>query len=231
MSLILAPHRLDAVALFAGLTPREVSRLTGLLRYQTFPAGTTVITAEQPGHVVYLILDGTIKVHVEQLDGVEVILAILCAGEIVGEMSLVDSLGRSAAAVTMEEATLAGMDRATFWECLRLMPTLTYNLTRTLSRRLRLANTQIQSLAALDVGGRVARQLLTFAQEYGEAGAGGAVTIPFRLTQSDLAGLIGASRVRVNQVLVEYKRRHYLSIDQYSRITIHDRAALAWRCH
>jgi CRP/FNR family cyclic AMP-dependent transcriptional regulator len=99
-----------------------------------------------------------------------------------------------------------------------------------MSRRLRLANVQMQALAGLGVDGRLARQLLAFANEYGEAADGGAVRIPIRLTQGDLAGLIGASRVRVNQVLGTYKLQGYVSADRNHRITIHDRDGLAQRC-
>jgi CRP/FNR family cyclic AMP-dependent transcriptional regulator len=149
---------------------------------------------------------------------------------VVGEMSLVDSLGRSATAVTMEESTLYWIDRATFWELLRTLPALTYSLVRIMSRRLRLANAQIQALATLDVYGRVARQILAFAQEYGEPAPGGALRIPIRLTQSDLAGLVGASRVRINQVLVAYKRRKWIAVDPHYHITVLNPRALAERC-
>jgi CRP/FNR family cyclic AMP-dependent transcriptional regulator len=99
-----------------------------------------------------------------------------------------------------------------------------------MSRRLRLANEQIQALAALDVYGRVARQLLAFAQVYGAPVAGGDVVIPLRLTQTDLADLVGASRVRVNQVLVAFRESRHISVDQQQRITIHHPEALAEFC-
>lgn len=195
-----------------------------------FAAGAEIITAEQPGEVAYVILGGSVKILVEQPDGSVVILAVLGAGEVVGEMSLADSLGRSATVVTLEESTLLWMDRASFWRCLREMPSMTYNLVDILSRRLRLANAHARSLASLDVHGRVAGQLLAFAREYGRPAPNGEVRIPLRLTQNDLAGLVGASRVRVNQALGSYKRRNLLSIGSDHRITILDPAALARRC-
>jgi CRP/FNR family cyclic AMP-dependent transcriptional regulator len=110
------------------------------------------------------------------------------------------------------------------------MPTMMRNLVRILSRRIRLANAQIQSLATLDVYGRVARQLLAFANEYGRRTPNGGTVITLRLTQSDLADLIGATRVRVNQVLVDFRQHNYISVDQNHRITVHDQEALARRC-
>ena len=207
-----------------------MAKLNDYMRSTTFPAGTNIITVEQPGEVTYVVLEGTLKIHVEQADGSDVILAILGAGEVVGEMSMVDHLGRSANVVTMEPSRLCWLDRATFWECMATMPTMNYNLVFLMSRRLRLANAQIQSLATLDVFGRVARQLLAFAHEYGSATGQGDVVIPMHLTQSDLAAMIGATRVRVNQVLVDFKERKYISVDQNYRITVHNQDALAQRC-
>ncbi len=216
--------------LFRDLSPAELSRLSSLLHRRTFPAGSTLLTAEQPGEAVYVIVSGTVRVHVEQADGTDVTLAILGSGELLGEMSVVDSLSRSASAVALEETTLVWMDRGAFWECLRTMPAMTFSLARLLSRRLRVANAQIEALAALDVFGRVARQILVFAREYGERTPRGDVVIPLRLTQNDLAGLVGASRVRVNQVLVTYKRHRYISVDDDHRFTVHSPEALARCC-
>jgi CRP-like cAMP-binding protein len=224
------PKVLAEVSLFRGLTVEQLSELSALLGCKRYPTGTEIITVNQPGEIAYIILDGSVKVHIDQPDGADVIMAILGAGEVVGEMSLVDSLGRSATVTPLEPATLLLMDRAAFWASLREMPTMTYNLVNILSRRLRLANLHAQSLSRLDVYGRVAGQLLAFAQEYGEVAPNGDVLVPLRLTQSDLASMVGASRVRVNQALSFYKRRNYLSVDRDRRIVIHDPGALSRRC-
>lgn len=217
---------LAAMPLFRGLSSDELSTIAGLLRTRRFPAATNLFSVEQPGEVAYIILGGTIKVHVEQADGSDVILAILGPGELLGEMSLVDRIGRSASAATMEDSTLLWLDRSTFWELLERMPVLGHNLVSILSRRLRLANTRIQSLATEDVSSRITRQLLAFAREYGEPMDGNQLRIPLRLTQSDLADLVGATRVRVNQTLAALKKGKQLSVDGNYRMTIHDVQAL-----
>jgi CRP/FNR family cyclic AMP-dependent transcriptional regulator len=224
------PDALAEVALFRGLTTEQLSKLSALLQCKRSPTGTEIITANQSGGIAYVILEGSVKVHTGQLDDSDVILAILGAGEVVGEMSLADSLGRSASVTTLEPSTLLLMEHASFWASLKEMPRITYNLLNILSRRLRLANIHTQSLSRLDVYGRVAGQLLAFAREYGEAAPNGDVLIPLRLTQSDLAGMVGASRVRVNQALSFYKRRNYLSVNRDRHVIIHDMAALSHRC-
>jgi CRP/FNR family cyclic AMP-dependent transcriptional regulator len=224
------PAALSRMPLFRGVPARELERLVPLLQERSFPAGASVLTAEQPGEAVYILLKGSVKVYVTHTDGSEVILAILGTGEIVGEMSLADSLGRSASVTTLEDSTFLWMDRRTFLSGMEEIPTIARNLVGILSRRLRLADTHTRSLASLDVHGRVAAQLLAFAREYGEPlPDGGGVLIPLRLTQTDLGGLVGASRVRVNQALSYYRKRGSISLDKEGRITVHEREVLARR--
>lgn len=226
----LDPAILSGTPLFSGLTSAQLARLGEHLHQKTFPAGTSVVLAEQPGEVVFIILSGTVKVQLDQADGTEVILAVLGVGQSVGEMSAMDNLGRSANVVTIEESNLVWISRAAFAECLETMHRLSYNLARILAARLRVANAQIQALATQDVYGRVARQLLTLAQEYGKDQPSGGVLIPLRLTQGDLASLVGASRVRVNQALMGFRESGYISVDQTNRVVIHNWAALTQRC-
>ena len=79
------------------------------------------------------------------------------------------------------------------------------------------------------VAGRVARQILIFAEQYGRYEAG-AIRIPVPLTQSDIAEMVGATRERVNHAMVAFKQAGTLSVDPQHHITIHDRQALADRC-
>lgn len=220
---------LSEMPLFRGLESSQLARFQSLLHRRTVPAGRNVMTAEEPGEVVYVIASGTAKIHVEQEDGRDVILAVLGPGEVLGEMSAADALGRSATVTTLEECVLLWIDRATFRRYLETVPELTLNLVRVLSRRLRLADAHIQALASLDVYGRVARQLLAFGDEYGRETPDG-IVIPLRLTQGDLASLVGASRVRVNKVLVDYKEQGHISEGQNHYITVHNREALVARC-
>jgi CRP/FNR family cyclic AMP-dependent transcriptional regulator len=229
MTSILEPAILSEVALFRDLHSEQLSKLAAQLHQKTFPSGANVITAEERGDSVYVILEGTAKVYVTHTDGTEVILAILGPGEIVGEMSAADSLGRSASVLALEDSTLLWMDRRTFLSSMEEMPTVARNLVGILCRRLRLADTHTRSLAALDVHGRVAAQLLAFAREYGEPLSDGGTLIPLRLTQTDLAALLGASRVRVNQALGYYRKRGSISLNKDHRIIVRDEESLARR--
>jgi CRP/FNR family cyclic AMP-dependent transcriptional regulator len=221
------PRLLGHLDLFRGLSTPDLVRINDLLGRTKFPAGATILTATQPGEAAYIVMDGTLKVSVIQENGQELILAVIGTGEVVGELSLADRGGRSADVVALEPTTLLWIDRSSFDQLRRDMPAVTENLIKLMARRLRVANGQLLAMATLDVHGRVARQLLLLADVYGEKLQNGDVRVPLRLTQGDLAGLVGATRVRVNEVLVGFKKRKYLSVDSRYRMTIHDREALA----
>ncbi|MGH9799073.1 MAG: Crp/Fnr family transcriptional regulator [Blastocatellia bacterium] len=224
------PNEFSRLALFRDLSGAQLQELAPLLHHKTFASGATMMTAEQAGEVVYFILSGTVKVCAESEDGAEVILSILGPGEIVGEMSALDQPMRSASVVTLEATKVLWMDRSIFHRCLLTIPRLAYNLACVLSARLRMADDQIRSLARLEVENRVARQLVAFSDRYGQAQPNGDLHIPIRLTQGDIAALIGASREHINKVIVAYKERGYLSVDRQYHITIHNHQALAKRC-
>jgi CRP-like cAMP-binding protein len=223
----LTETELLAMPVFKGLSHAEVSHVLPLLRVRDVPANTILFSVDQPGEIAYIIRRGTVKVHSEQADGSDVILAILGKGELLGELGLIDGLGRSATAVTMEHTRLAWMDRTTFLECLQKMPGMAHNMVNVLSRRLRLANAQIESLATQDVAARIACQVIALARQYGEPGEGGRIVIPLRLTQGDFASLIGATRVSVNHVWVNFRKRNFISQDDNLHLVVHDLEGLA----
>jgi len=216
------------IELFAGLTPTQLDWVAQRAHRRMFEAGRNVITIEQPGEAVYIILHGTVKIHVEQGER-DVILSILGSGDLLGEMSLIDSVGRSASAVTLESSLLLWMDKVTFNHILDNFPPVARNLVRILSARVRLSDQLIQALATLDVNGRVARQLLAFAEKYGYE-KDGATQIRIVLTQGDIADLVGASRKRVNQAMVFFREQRLIDTDTEGRIAIKDGEGLARYC-
>ena len=221
---------LAGIGLFQGLTPAQLLRVGRSVHRRAFAEGTNIFATEQPGEALYFILSGKVRVYIEQRDGTEVTLSILGRGDTFGEMSLFDEAGRSASVVTIEDSVLLWMDRQAFQECLSEVPPLWRNLVRILSARVRFADEHIQALARLDVYGRVARQLLAFAERYGQPDADGSMFIPLKLSQGDLADLVGASRKRVNQVIVAFKSQGLIAVDEDGRFQILERGALERFC-
>lgn len=222
--------KIDALAeteLMRGMTRAELERIAARWIYKTIPTGTLLFSAQQASDGAYVIVRGTIKLHVEQWDGRDVFIDIAGAGDVVGEMSIVENTGRSATAQTLEATDVLWIDRAAFQELLTAMPRVSQNLMRILSARLRAANERIQAFARLDVKLRVVRQLLIFADKYGKRREDGSVLIQIRLTQGDLADLIGATRERVNQGIGELRRAGLVFVDASNSISLCEPETLA----
>lgn len=217
------------VSLFRGFSAEELEGVAAVMHEKILPPSSFVIIQDQPAHVLYVVLSGSLKVQVDLPDGTQVVVAVVGPGEVLGEMGLIDGRGRSATVITLDDCTLLWMDRESFETCLQNYPVMTRNLLEIMSGRMRQANEHVQALASMDMVGRVAHTLLSLADRYGRPGSDGGVLIPIPLNQSDLAGLIGASRVRVNQVLGEFKKRGYLTISRGHRVTIRDPAGLEKR--
>jgi CRP-like cAMP-binding protein len=211
---------LAKVPLFAGLSGESLDRVADLLQHRTVPAGTQLASAHQRGDKVFVILEGSIKLQHYTAEGGEVTLALLGPGNTVGVMSLAGPTGHSADVVTRETTTLLSIDRRTFKDILDTVPGLAQNLIAQLIVRLRSANERIEALSILDVSGRVARQILTLAEEYGDPVPDG-IRITLPLTQSDIAEMVAATRERVNHVMVRLKKDGVLSVERRRHITVH----------
>lgn len=202
-----------------GVPPTAASELLGAAAVFRTGPGVTLFRAADPPSTVFFVCRGTLRVHAETPSGA-MTLALLGRGDLIGEMSALDGRGRSAAVTTVEPSELACLPRAIFSDALSRLPALAVNVARLLSERLRLADQTIVSLASMEVDRRVARQLLTLATRYGLPCGDEAIHLPLRLTQQDLASLVGASRERTNRAVVAFKRRGWIAVDSSLHMTL-----------
>lgn len=215
------PKQLCKIPLFEGLTPDQLAFVASHARSRSYKTEEAIVHQEDSGETLYVIISGIVKISMVGSDGNEVFLAVLAAGENFGELSLIDSQFRSADVITQEETTLVSIDRATFNQLIATVPAFAMNLLRILALRTRRANVRIHAHCTLDVFGLVARQLLEFAEQYGMVQADDSVLIPIRLTQGDIADLVGASRERVNQVMRHFREKKMITVDSKTfRITV-----------
>ena len=194
------------VAFFSELEPGELEALSRVASIRSFPAGTAIIREAEPGDLFFVILRGEVKVSVDSPDGREVVLSHLQAGEFVGEMALFDGEGRSASVTALTECELVALARADFLAVLARDFSLTRKILQTLSSRLRKANDVIESMALLDVGGRLARYLLRLADESGQPPVDGYFVVN-RPTHQEIANSIGATRETVTRMLKQFEDR------------------------
>lgn len=212
------------------LPPADAELLAAAAHVKECRPGTEFISMEMAGEAVFFIVEGTVRIEALDESGAIVILAYLGAGDIVGEMCLLDDTPRSASAVAVDRCRLVWVHRSAFEELVTSSPPFCRRLLTVMARRLRLADARVVVLATKDVRARVALQLLSFASSYGEESDAGSVRIRLRLPQQDIADYVGASRTSVNQALVSMRSRGLIAIDAEQLITILDPAALARSC-
>jgi CRP-like cAMP-binding protein len=221
---------LGGIPMFANLPPEQLQRVADRLHQRLVPAGTEIITQEEPGDTVFLVMEGSVKVCRRRPEGGEVILSVLGSGELVGEMSVADGLDRWASVATLEDSRVLWMDGESFRSLLGEIPIVRSRLIELLCRRVRLADDRLETLAAFDVEGRVACVLLSLARQHGEPKPGGGTRIPVPLSQADIAAMTGASRVRVNLILARFRRYGWITLDGRRRMSVQDATALGSRC-
>lgn len=182
--------------------------------------GTVLMRPLVPALGVCFLVRGTLRVQVAADSPTPVTLALVGPGEIVGEMAALDGAACVAEVSAVEMCEVAWIDRETFLEAFDRWPRFARGVAHLLTRRLRHTDQTVHALVAMEVDQRVAQRLLGFAAAYGEAIDERAIRLPMRITQQDLAALVGASRERTNRVLVAFKRRGWVTVDAQSRMTL-----------
>lgn len=187
---------LKRVALFSGLGERQLDTLAAGSVRRSFPKGRMIVAEGEPSSALYILLSGRAKVQRSDSEGKEVILAVLGSGECFGEMSLIDDAPRSASVITIESCDFMAINKDTFKATLDENPEIAMKIMKGLVKRLREADKKIETLALLDVYGRVARVLLDFSEEID-----GERVVKGKLPRQEIAKMIGASREMVSRVM------------------------------
>jgi len=201
---------LATVPLFRPLSAAEIDQILGQTALQRRPRGAQILRKGDPGSGMIVILQGAARVSALAADGREVSYAVLGAGEILGEISLLDGAERSADVAALEDCVLLIVERAGFLGLLRRNPDLCLKLMGELCRRLRHANLAVEDLALLDLPGRIGKLLLGLPQIVGPTGS----RLTIRLSQRDLATLAGGSREKINRQLRIWEKAGVIARDR-----------------
>ncbi|HET7633388.1 MAG TPA: cyclic nucleotide-binding domain-containing protein [Burkholderiales bacterium] len=199
---VLNPEVLRAVPLFSLFDHAQLEMLVPFLQIRSYSRNTPVLRAGEETDALYVILSGRVKVLIPDKHGREVILAVMGPNEFFGEMGLLDQQARSASVETLETSKMVRLSKAGFFGCLENNFGLAMLIIRNLVKRLRDADRQIESLALVDVYGRVARLLLDMAQN-----DDGQLKIATAPPKQEIARMIGASREMVSRVVKDLQDR------------------------
>jgi CRP-like cAMP-binding protein len=187
-------------ALFAELDDRELETVAALAKSRRYAKDDVVMHADESGDVFCLIKEGHVKVTMISPEGKEIILNMLGPGDFFGEMALLDDEPRSATVVATESLEVWTIWRNDFLQLLQHNFSITRKVLAELSRRLRSAANRIESLATMDVYGRLARFFLDLAKEQGKVLENGYVAVT-RPTHQAIANTIGTSRETVSRLI------------------------------
>jgi CRP/FNR family transcriptional regulator, cyclic AMP receptor protein len=202
MSMLTNLDLIRRVPLFSMLTAEQARTVADGVVKRRFRRGELVVEQGKKSNALFILLNGRARVLTADSRGREVILAVLQAGDYVGEMSLIDNQPHSATVRCEVQTDMLILGRAEFARCLPENSSLSYAIMRGLVTRLRSADRQIESLALLDVYGRVARTLLDMAEE-----VDGQRIIRSKVSRQDMAKVVGASREMVSRVMKDLEER------------------------
>ena len=214
---------LKAVPLFSSLNEGQLSLLRPCLQQRSYPRGSFILREGEQTDALYVIVSGRVKVLIPDEAGREVILAVLGVNEFFGEMGLLDGQPSSASVETLEACRMLRLSKAGFTAALQQNFELAMVIIGNLVKRLRGADRKIESLALVDVYGRVARLLLDHAEE-----VDGSLIVSKAPPKQEIARMIGASREMVSRVVKDLQVRGYIRAEK-RKIFLLDRFSLSKR--
>lgn len=223
VSVAMAQDVLAQTEFFADASPEILQTIAHASRELSLIRGDILFAEGDAPDALYVVLRGRIAIAIANpIDNRESMVALMEPGDLFGELCMFDELPRSAMARALEPSTLLAIPYNTVLELLHANPTLLWGVTRLLAQRLRLMDEALSDSVFLDVTGRTAKRLLELSDGKDE------FVLP--ITQEELAGMVGASRERVNKAIASFIRLGWLEQhDRRYRIIQRDRIELRAR--
>ena len=207
------------VPLFSMLTASQAETVAAAVIKRRYKRGEAIVEQGKQSNALAIILTGRARVVTTDARGREVILATLHPGDYLGEMSLIDNEPHSATVRTEVQTDVLVVGRPEFARCLPENSSMAYAVMKGLVQRLRQADRKIESLALMDVYGRVARSLL----ESAVADREGKLVIREKVSRQDLAKMVGASREMVSRVMKDLEERGFIETRADGTMWVKDR--------
>lgn len=188
--------------LFSHLDEETLTSIAGSADRRSLQRGDVLFHQDDEANALYVVVSGRIGIANRSFDGRESMVALMEDGDLFGEMPIFDGQGRSADARALEASEVATIPYEPVKELYHEKPELLWQVVAMLAGRLRNMDDALADTVFLDVTGRTAKRLLDF------AGDGDSFRLP--VTQEELAGMVGASRERVNKAISQFVRLGWL---------------------
>ena len=188
--------------LFGSIDDASLERICEAATSRDLHRGDVLFTEGDTPDTLYVVVDGRIAIANRSIDGRESVVALMEPGDLFGEMGLFDGLGRSAEARALERSEVVEIAYGPVQSLYEQRPAELWSVVRLLAARLRSMDEALADSVFLDVTGRTAKRLLEMAGDDDE------FTLP--VTQEELAGMVGASRERVNKAIASFVRLGWL---------------------
>jgi len=201
---------LAEIPFFSSLDPQHREAVALHARSRSCQRGEVVVYEGEPGESVFAIRRGTLKVSMSDGLGRVTTLGIMGPGEIFGELALLDGQPRSATVTAMTNAKLLTLDREAFYQLLESSPRAGIAVLGVLAQRIRRLSERSESSGGTRISRRLARQIVLLAESHGLPTPDGRLRIGVKLTQQDLAELVGATRESVNKHLMAWEEERLL---------------------
>jgi CRP/FNR family cyclic AMP-dependent transcriptional regulator len=219
MSMLSNLELLRRVPLFAMLTSSQAEAVSEAITKRRFKRGELIVEQGKKSNALFIVLTGRARVLTADSRGREVILATMQPGDYIGEMSLIDNEPHSASVRAEVQTDALVLGRAEFARCLPENSSMAYAVMKGLVQRLRHADRKIESLALMDVYGRVARALLEFALP----DPTGQLLIRDKISRQDIAKMVGASREMVSRVMKDLEERGFIETRENGSMIVKER--------
>ncbi|MDH3690761.1 MAG: Crp/Fnr family transcriptional regulator [Gammaproteobacteria bacterium] len=213
---------LKDIPFFSGLSESDLEIISSHATTKTFPKNSIIVNEGDETNSLYVILSGRVKIYLSDEEGKEIILGFASSGEHFGELALLDSEPRSASVMTLENSNLLIISKGDFIDCLTKNPEISIALINQLIHRIRALTENVKSLALNNVYRRIVSTLLHLAVKRADD-----LLVVQKITQQDLANMVGASREMVSRILKDLSAGGYITIERKT-ITINKTLPSGW---
>lgn len=209
--------------MFAGAPADVAAAIGNRAKYISLDPNEVLFREGDEADGFFAVENGGLKATRLSPDGMEQLIALFSDGEVIGEMAIFDEFPRSATITALKPTSVVYCSRTAFFEFADETPAIYRHMLGVMAQRLRATNDSLAARDFLALPGQLAQAMIRLADGFGREMVSGSVRIEYKLTQSELGAMIGASRENVSRVLNQWKRSGIISrVDGFYHIDKHE---------